>query len=251
MRSDVVDLRDFYDTRTGHVARLLIRRALRNLWPDVRGQRVLGVGYATPYLTQFRDEAERVLGFMPAQQGVLHWPAEGPGAVSLVDETELPLPDNSMDRVLLVHAVEHSEALRYMLREIWRVMAGNGRLLVVVPNRRGVWARTDRTPFGGGLPYTSGQLSRFLRENMFTPTRSGRALYVPPTRSKALLRTAPAWERLGMRWFPTFSGVVVVEASKQLYAGTLRHEPVRLRLGRPVVVPFPQVANRGQAPGEG
>ena len=189
MRSDVVDLRDFYETRTGHVARLLIRRALRDVWPDVRGQSVLGMGYATPYLLQFREQAERVLGFMPAQQGVLHWPEEGPRAVALVDETELPLPDNSIDRVLMIHAVETSEALRYMLREAWRVLAGNGRLLVVVPNRRGVWARFERTPFGRGLPYTPSQLSRFLRDNMFTPARTTRALYIPPTRSKALLRT--------------------------------------------------------------
>lgn len=249
MRSDVVDLREFYDTRTGHVARLLIRRALRTLWPNVRGEQLLGLGYATPYLRQFRDEAERVFAFMPAQQGVMHWPDDGPGSVALVDETELPLPDNSVDRVLLVHAVENSEALRYLLRETWRVMAGNGRLLVVVPNRRGVWARFERTPFGRGLPYTPSQLSRFLRDNMFTPTRSARALYIPPTRSNTLLRTAPAWERLGMRWFPTFAGVVVVEASKQLYAGTLSHEPARLRLGRPVVVPFPQVAGRGSDDG--
>ena len=246
MRSDVVDLRDFYETRTGHVARLLIQRAVRQLWPDARGQRVLGVGYATPYLRPFRDPAERVLAFMPAQQGVLHWPPEGPGAVALVDETELPLPDNSVDRVLLVHAIENSEALRYMLREIWRVMTGEGRLLVVVPNRRGLWARFERTPFGRGLPYTPSQLSRFLRDNMFTPTRTGRALFVPPTRSKTLLRTATAWERLGLKWFPTFAGVIMVEAGKQLYAGSLVHEPARLRVGRPVVVPFPQVANRGR-----
>ena len=105
MYTDVVDLRDFYETRRGQVARHMIRRTVRALWPDLRGLRVLGLGYATPYLRQFRDEAERVIACMPASQGVLHWPLEGPWAVALTEETELPLPDYSVDRVLLVHGL--------------------------------------------------------------------------------------------------------------------------------------------------
>ncbi|MCG8359874.1 MAG: class I SAM-dependent methyltransferase [Kiloniellales bacterium] len=247
MWPDVVDLRDFYETRVGQVARHMIRRQVRGLWPRVRGERVLGLGYATPYLRQFRDEAERVIAVMPAAQGVLHWPPEGPGVVALADETELPLPDASIDRVILVHGLESSEFLRDMLREIWRVLTGEGRLLVVVPNRRGIWARVDRTPLGWGHPYSSAQLSRLLREHMFMPARSEHALFVPPTRSRTLLRSAAALERLGRSWFPHFSGVVMIEAGKQLYAAT----PVRQRRGlrRPVVVRFPQVARR-QPPDE-
>ncbi|MFQ6018354.1 MAG: class I SAM-dependent methyltransferase [Kiloniellaceae bacterium] len=246
MRSDVVDLRDFYETQLGQVARRMVRRGIRAMWPDVRGQRLLGLGYATPYLRQFLPGSERVLAFMPVSQGVLHWPQEGPGLVALVDETELPLPDYSVDRVLLVHAVENSEYLGAMLREIWRVLTGDGRLLVVAPNRRGIWARLDRTPLGWGHPYSKAQLSRLLRDNMFTPTRSGQALYLPPMRSRTLLRSAPAWERIGGRWFPTFAGVVMIEAGKQLFAASLR--PERKPLRRPVVVPFPQALRRAPDP---
>jgi hypothetical protein len=116
MWNDVVDLRDFYETQRGQVARRMIRRGIRSIWPDLHGQGLLGLGYATPYLRQFMPEAERTLGFMPASQGVLHWPADSAGRVALVDETELPLPDCSVDRVLLVHAVESSEYLRGMMR---------------------------------------------------------------------------------------------------------------------------------------
>lgn len=243
MWSDVVELRQFYETRLGQVARHLLRRRIRAAWPNVRGQAVLGLGYATPYVRQFRSEAERVVAFMPAGQGVLSWPPEGPNVVALADETELPLPDISMDRVLLVHGLECAEHLRDMLREIWRVMAGDGRLLIVVPNRRGIWARTDRTPFGQGHPYSFSQLSRLLRENMFTPAQPVRALFVPPTRSIALLKTAPAWERIGHRWFPTFGGVIVIEAGKQIYRTAAVQR--RKRRTRPaVILAFPQTARR-------
>jgi len=236
MWHDVVDLRDFYETQLGAMARRMIRRGIRAMWPDVKGQRVLGLGYATPYLRQFLTEAERTLAFMPASKGVLHWPSEGRGLTALVDETEIPLPDLSIDRVLLVHGLESSEYQSDMLREAWRVLTGEGRLLIVAPNRGGIWARLERTPLGWGQPYSAAQLSRLLRDNMFTPTRSNRALYIPPLRTRALLRSAPAWERIGSRWFPTFGGVVLVEAGKQLYASNLQVERKRFR--RPIVVSF-------------
>ena len=245
MFADIIELRDFYAGHVGQVARHLIRRQVRQIWPDLRQQRVLGLGYATPYLRQFRGEAERVIAMMPAQQGVLRWPAEAKNAVALVDEGALPLPDFSVDRVLLVHSLEHTEQIRQLLAEAWRVLMGDGRLLVVVPNRRGVWARLERTPFGHGRPFTASQLSQVLREEMFLPMQTSHALFVPPTRSRALMGAAPAWERIGQRWFTRFGGVVMIEAGKQLYAlnKPVQTVPVRSR----VVIPFPQVARPGGA----
>jgi SAM-dependent methyltransferase len=241
MHLDVVDLRDFYQSRLGQVARRMIRRRLRLIWPDVSGLRLLGLGYATPYLRPFRDDAERIIAVMPSSQGVLAWPPEGPNAVALVEEGELPFQDFSLDRVLLVHGLEYSEQVRPLLKEIWRVMVGGGRLLVVAPNRRGIWARVDGTPFGQGHPYTPAQLSRVLREADFTPERVSTALFVPPTGSRMMLRSANAIERVGERWFTTFAGVSVVEASKQLYAKpALKRKESRSR----VYVPVPHGAPR-------
>ena len=105
-----------------------------------------------------------------------------------------------------------------MLKEVWRVLAGGGRVLIVAPNRRGIWARLDRTPFGSGRPYTMSQLSQLLRDEQFTPVGADAALFIPPVRRRMMLRSAAAWERIGKRWFPTFAGVLMVEATKQIYA---------------------------------
>jgi SAM-dependent methyltransferase len=218
MYTDVVDLRDFYETSLGQVATRMLRRRMREIWPDVAGLRLVGLGYASPYLRPFLGEAERVTAFMPAAQGVLHWPKEGPNVTALVDEAELPLQDSSIDRIMLVHALECTEQVRPLLAECWRALAGGGRLLVLVPNRRGIWARLDRTPFGAGHPYTPTQLSTLLREAAFTPVRSTAALFVPPTASRMVLSAAGAWESVGARWFTTFAGVVMIEATKQIYA---------------------------------
>ena len=218
MRPDVIDLREFYHARLGQVARLILRRRIREVWSDLKGLRVLGVGYATPYLRPFLGEAERVLAAMPAAQGVTRWPSEGAALTCLADELELPLPDASIDRVLLAHALENVEQARPFLREIWRVLTSDGRLLIVTPNRRGIWARLERTPFGSGRPYSQRQLSNLLRETMFLPRGHAGALWTPPFGSRLLLRTAPAWESLGARLAPQFAGVLIQEADKQIYA---------------------------------
>ena len=224
MASDVIDLRDFYRTPLGQVARRMIRQAMRRMWPEMHGLRLLGIGYPAPFLSAVSPESERAVALMPASLGVLAWPPEGANLATLADEGELPFADYSIDRVLLIHALETSEQAGPMLKEVWRVLAGGGRLLVVAPNRRGIWARLDRTPFGSGRPYTMSQLSQLLRDELFTPVATGTALFVPPTKSRMVLRSARAWERMGTRWFPTFAGVVMVEATKQIYA-----KPVAVR----------------------
>jgi SAM-dependent methyltransferase len=231
MSMDVVDLRNFYAQRLGSVARRFIGRGIRGRWPDTRAQRVLGIGYATPYLGLFREEAERCLAFMPGTQGVVRWPSERPALAALVDEGNLPLPDAAVDRILLVHALEMSQDAPQLLREVWRVLSPGGRLLAVLPNRRGLWARMDTTPFGHGRPYSRSQITQLLRETWFTPTAWAEALYVPPIEQTWFLRSAVAWERTGATVSAPFAGVHIVEATKQVY----RTLPARRK--RMVLVP--------------
>ena len=229
MWMDAIDLREFYASPTGQVAQRVLRTNLREMWPDVAGLDVMGVGYTTPYLGLFRPEAARTVAAMPARQGVLHWPPGEPGLTALVDESALPFPDLSMDRILMVHSVECSEQLRHMLREVWRVLSDSGRLIIVAPNRRGIWARLERSPFAHGQPYSPSQISRLLRDNMFTPVQSRIGLYMPPSRARLMLSAAPAWEEVGRRLFPGFGGVVMVEAAKEIYAGQLKGKRERKR----------------------
>jgi SAM-dependent methyltransferase len=224
-RPDIHDLREFYASALGQTARQMIRRQLCLSWLNLTGLRLLGCGFATPYLVPFLDQAESTVAAMPALQGVTRWPSDEPNRVVLYEEDDLPFPDNSFDRILIVHNLEHVEHLRAYLREIWRILTPNGRVMVVAPNRSGLWSRFERTPFGHGRPFTSGQLSRLLRDNLFAPTHSGGALYFLPLRNRTLLRGAGGWERIGERVWPGLGGVVMVEAEKHIY-GMI---PVRAR----------------------
>ena len=237
MYPDVVDLRSFYAQPLGVVARRLVGRAVRQRFDNVRGLSVLGIGYATPYLGVFREECERALAFMPAAQGVTRWPSRAPTLAALVDESELPLPNGAVDRVIAVHLLEHTPDAAEVLREVWRVLAPGGRLLCVVPNRRGVWARVDNNPFGHGRPYSRSQITMLLREALFTPVGWGEALYLPPVPRTWFLRSAVAWERAGGLLAPPFAGVHIVEAAKQVYKPVAVKRRARMPVLSPVLAP--------------
>ena len=247
MSIDVIDLRDFYSRRLGIVARQLINRGIKERWPRAEGQRVLGIGYPTPYLGLFREDAERCIAFMPAAQGVLKWPTGRPALAALVDEFSLPLPDAAVDRILLVHALEICDDPAALLREVWRVLAPSGRVIAVIPNRRGVWTRTENTPFGHGRPYSRSQITDLLRQTWFTPTGWGEALFMPPYAGRWVLKSAQMWERAGAALSLPFAGVHIVEATKQVYrAIPAKRERARLipSLAKPVLVPSSTTVTR-------
>jgi SAM-dependent methyltransferase len=246
MTIDVVDLREFYSRRLGIVARQMINRGIRERWPNAEGQRVLGIGYPTPYLGLFREDAERCIAFMPAAQGVLKWPTGRPALAALVDEFSLPLPDAAVDRILLVHALEMSDDPAALLREVWRVLSPSGRVMAVIPNRRGVWTRSDNTPFGHGRPYSRSQITDLLRQTWFTPTGWGEALFMPPYAGRWVLKSAQMWERAGAALSLPFAGVHIVEATKQVYrAIPAKRERARLIPSlKPVLVPSSTVTRR-------
>lgn len=227
MPLDVEDLRDFYATPLGQIVRRTLSRHVRICWPRANNATILGLGFATPYLGSFRGEAARVCAVMPAVQGALVWPHNDRCLTALADETLLPVPDNSVDRLLVVHGLEVAERERSMLRELWRVLAPDGRMLLIVPNRRGLWARFDSTPFGQGRPYSKGQLERLLRDSLFTPTEWSNALHIPPFDRRMVLRTSAVAERVGARVSAAFAGVIIVEATKELVAPAGRKSRAR------------------------
>jgi SAM-dependent methyltransferase len=215
---DVVDLKEFYASRLGHATRRIVGSRLRARLQTLKGATVLGLGYCTPYLDALADGSCDVMAMMPARQGVVHWPADGDCASVLVDEACLPLPDGCIDFALVVHGLELTDQLPDMLRELWRVLAPQGRAVFVVPNRRGLWARFDNTPFGHGRPFSRGQLMTLLRGAQFSPSGWVSMLFVPPSQRGFLVRSSTIWERVGSWVGPGFSGLIMVEAIKQVYA---------------------------------
>jgi SAM-dependent methyltransferase len=226
MPLDVRELAAYYDGPAGQVARRVVLHRLRAVWPSLAGQRLLGLGHAMPYLRAFLPEAERVLAAAPYSQGAHPWGDDGRNLVTLTEERHLPFPDGGFDRILMIHGLEIAEAQRPMMRELWRLLTPDGRIMIVAPNRTSLWAQLETSPFGHGQPYTRSQLEKLLKDSLFQPERWDTALHMPPFR-----RRRPSfgmgWERVGRRMWPKLAGVHIVEASKSLYSPVPTGQRVR------------------------
>lgn len=248
MRTDVLDLHAFYESPLGAATRSVIASHIAEAWPDVKGCRIAGFGYVSPYLDAFKD-GERVLALAPAAQGVIGWPPDARNRASLVDDYRWPLPDASIDRLLIVHGLEESGDPRRLMREAWRVLTNDGKAIIVAAHRRGLWSIVGTTPFAAGRPYFKRQLKSLLNDTMYRDDAWSAALHFPPFGARFLLRAAPAWERAGAKLWPGLSGILMVKAAKSLIAPAVQVQRARsvgaLRPApRPAVLGSPRRARR-------
>lgn len=220
MHLDVQDLKQFYyRTALGRVAQRAIRSQLELLWSDTSAQTVVGFGFAAPLLRPFLNKARRTIALMPGPQGVMHWPSGMDNLAVLCEETRWPVQTGSVDRLVLLHGLETCENPSALLDECFRVLGPGGKAVFVVPNRAGLWARRDATPFGFGRPYSLTQLESQLKLHAFTPELHRAALFSPPSHKKFWIKAEPVLENVGQRISSYFAGgVLMVEAIKQVYA---------------------------------
>ncbi len=216
MRQSVLELREFYASPLGKATREMVSRKLAEAWGSLRGLDVLALGYATPFFAGLTGPARRIVAAMPAAQGVEAWPAGLANCAFLADETALPVTNALFDRVLAIHALEESDSPVAMLREVSRVLAPSGRLIVAVTARHGLWADAEGSPFGHGRPFSRRQLENLVCEADLQPLGWTRALYAPPLAWTA--RWAEGLEQVGARLWPPFAGLILMEASKQVVA---------------------------------
>ena len=244
MLDDVQAMADFYATGRGRMASRLLRRHLQALWPDLTGLTLLGLGHATPYLPLWRHQARRCVDAATAS-GMAAGPA---GADCLVQDDALPFADLSVERVLMAHALENAAHAQHTLRAVWRVLRDDGRLLIVMPNRTGLWAHIESTPFADGAPCSTGRLERLLNRSLFRIERLHGALYYPPSGLASLLRAGPILEAAAGRFVtPRLAGVLLVEAVKDVYAAIPAAGAATVRSRRRIMVPAAAAARRPAA----
>lgn len=220
MHLDAQDLKSFYyRSALGRAAQRAVRNEVLRFWPEAKGQTVVGYGFAVPLLRPYLGQARRVIGLMPGPQGVMPWPAGKPNVSVLCEEALWPVDTGAVDKLVLMHGLETTSNPEALLDEAYRTLGPGGRALFVVPNRAGLWSRSDATPFGYGRPYSMGQLEAQLKVHGFTPDRHAAVLYQPPSGTRFWLKTGQMWERAG-RALPMAlaGGVLMVEATKQIPA---------------------------------
>ena len=218
MRQNVIHLEKFYGSKLGHAAQSMVMRRVDTIWPNLDGKEILGFGYASPYIKPYLNHSKRLVLAMPGAQGAIAKHTRRGFNTCLVHDDFLPFADAQFDNIIVAHGLEEAENVPALLNELWRITKPEGRIIVIAPNRGGLWARSEKSPFGSGRPFSKSQLRQFLRTAKYEPVHWSGALYAPPVSflvKKPMLRL---FERFGETVWPGFSGLVLVEAIKRLYA---------------------------------
>jgi SAM-dependent methyltransferase len=220
MRPDIVNLRQFYSARLGRKVKARLRHVALAHWPTHSGDVILGIGYTLPILRVLeRTGPGHVITLMPTAQGALYWPVHSENRSILGDEMRPPFAPNSISRIVMLHALEYARAPDELLRITWQLLAPGGQLLLIVPNRSGLWSRYGSTPFSSGTPYTLSALKTLLNDVDFTLREVSTALFAPPSAHPLWLKISRMIELVGKIFLPHSGGVLVIEAEKQIYAG--------------------------------
>tara|TARA_B100000131_G_scaffold318639_1_gene362913 strand:- start:902 stop:1612 length:711 start_codon:yes stop_codon:yes gene_type:complete len=216
---DQMNIQEFYNSQLGLTVQQCITKEISTRWTDLNSTRILGVGFSSPYIKTYNKNQNNIISLLPPIPSIEFAAGNSANQELISLFHEIPLPDLSIDRIIIVHALEFSESANLMIRELWRILTDNGKILFIVPNRLGIWCRFDSNPFGFGRPYSPNQLVRLLEDNLFTTIGRNTALYMPPIKVRGMNSLSKGWEIFGRHTFPNLGGIISIEAEKQIYSG--------------------------------
>ncbi|BAK83383.1 methyltransferase domain-containing protein [Komagataeibacter medellinensis] len=246
MQANMHTAAHFYASQRGRVAARLLGQRMTTFWPEGPHGHTLGLGYALPFLPLW-DGVDAPCISARLDTHVTRGAPPWLGRDCIASGLQLPFDDLKFDRILLIHALEISEDKNSLLRQVWKILRDDGRLLLVVPNRAGLWAHTDNSPFGQGTPFSRRQINRWLADACFRAERHEDALYIPPA-GPCPTAGAGMMEFTGRVLFPRLGGVCMIEAVKDIYAGVPSRPaivvPGGLRLGGARVFSRRQISRR-------
>nr|WP_267298687.1 class I SAM-dependent methyltransferase [Neokomagataea thailandica] len=203
------DTTAFYNTPIGQRVQTLIQRHLNSLHlPPC--SRAIGIGDASPYASSL---PEHTILARPAHS--FHNKTSQRECV--VDTTRLPFDDCSVPLIFAIHALEFAPSPPELLRALWKALTDDGYLILIVPNRSGLWAHSDRTPFGHGTPFSTGQIQKLLTQSLFKTDVKRSALITPPCLLKH--SSGRLFERFAAYLPSTLAGLHLLVVRKNLYAG--------------------------------
>ena len=144
----------------------------------------------------------------------------------------LPFPDNSIDLVVLPHALELARDPHHTLREVERVLVPEGRVVIAGFNPASLWGlrqRAGRIKHGLGVGRQGGlylprasefigywRLRDWLRLLGFEVEAGRFGCWRPPFESQKWLDRFAWMDRVGDRWWPILGSVYFVVAVKRV-----------------------------------
>jgi SAM-dependent methyltransferase len=149
----------------------------------------------------------------------------------------LPVASDSVDLVILMHHLSNTSEPHAILREVFRILIPEGKLVIIDFNPKSLWGLRhffqswlEHVPFKGHF-YTAKRIDDWMRLLGFDQNRLYRIGYLPPIQKPSLIRHL-SWLEKGMRkWLPLFGALNLMVYSKSISPLTpVRHRWVTRKL---------------------
>lgn len=250
MRVDVRNISTFYESRLGAVTRARLLSAMKTAAAEAQASSADSLSGADHLLCAGAEAASFAAALNSPARAIHVLPpvldageaARHPYAI--VDTDRLPFAASLFDGALITHGLEFTGDAPEFVRELWRVLRPEACATFVVPNRLGIWAQSEATPFGFGQPYSHRQLTHLLEHVNFHPVSCHQALYFAPTHKALNLKLAPKLERWGRR-LDRGGGALIMTVRKRVHARSKpkglaqKVRPLIDMIGNPLPEPAP------------
>jgi SAM-dependent methyltransferase len=190
---------------------------LQDILPDLFGYHILQYGYSaeTDYLASSRIVNKTTLFLDDAELN------KDLNAVQASAE-ELPIAADSIDVIVLPHILEYSKDAHKLLREMERVLIGDGHVVIIGINPISLWGLWhmflcwwSEMPWSGRL-ISIPRIKDWLSLLDFEVEKTKCFFFSPPFRNQKILQKLMPLERLGCYCWPILGGLYVVVAKKRV-----------------------------------
>jgi SAM-dependent methyltransferase len=202
------------------------RAVLGRILPNLFGYHIMQLGAAGgDELMENSRIGHRILARLDDEA------ADDPGSSLICSGESLPVAGDSMDVVVLPHVLEFAADPHRLLRELERILIGEGHLVLIGFNPWGPWGLwrlllswRDEAPWSGHF-YGLSRIRDWLSLLNFELMEVHRLVFRPPLRSGRLMERLEVLEKLGRHVWPFASGAYVLVARKRIIPLT----PVKLQ----------------------
>jgi SAM-dependent methyltransferase len=224
------DMAQWLETPLGQALLESERKVMEPVLARIFGYHFLQIGVSEASLLDESPVGHRFL-FVPQSL------ADSRHAVASAEA--LPLQTDSVDAVLIHHALDYTPDSHRLLREASRVLIPGGKLLIVGFNPLSTWGVRRLTRIGAGLPWSARFISAFrvcdwLKLLEFSVERVSHCAFLLPFTHPRVVQLAPALERVGKRLEAPVGAAYMIVACKQLMPVT-PIMPRWPRISRPLI----------------
>jgi len=224
------DMEGWLETPLGKALVESERKVLEPILARIFGYHFLQIGVSARSLLDESPVGHRFLFVPEAHTDQRH---------AIASSEALPLQSDSVDAVLIHHALDYTPDSHRLLREASRVLMPGGKLLIAGFNPLSTWGMRRYFRIGNALPWSARFISRnrvcdWLKLLEFSIDRIAYCGYMLPFTHPRMVQFAPAMEKFGLHSTMPLGAAYVIVACKQVMPVT----PITPRwpvMARPII----------------